>query len=212
MAKTALFDDPRTIRLIHHAARIFIERSYEAATVEDIASAASMGKASVYRIVGDKAALLNAVIAHATRHMVLACKVAFDPLRPAEEMLTEFAVGYITAMYRPFAGGLPFYQVARLMIAMGFSRPEVMQDFIAAYQADGVEPLVRYLQCRSDAGELAPTDRRDAVTFFQLIFYTDQALAYHETAPSPEVIAKTARYRVRRFLYGCALSDQAKAG
>lgn len=204
MTDADLFDDPRKVRLIHHAARIFIERSYETATVEEIASAAGVGKASVYRMIGDKADLLNAVMLHAARHMLSACRVILDPCRPAEEMLTEFAAAYIQAMYRPFAGGLPFYHVARLMIAVGFERPDVMQNFIAAYQKEGVQPLEDYLAARANAGELIPPDPRDAVTFFQLIFYTDKALAYHETAPSPAEIEETARYRVRRFLYGCS--------
>src|SRR5262245_41592658 len=95
----ASFDDPRWTRLIHHAARIFIARSYEATSVEEIAAAAGMGKATVYRLVGGKAELLDAVMRHATRHMLSACRVALDPVRPAEDMLTEFADAYIDAMY-----------------------------------------------------------------------------------------------------------------
>ena len=204
MTTISLYDDPRSVRLIHHATRIFIERSYETATVEDIASAAGMGKASVYRLIGDKADLLNAVMQHATHHMLSACCVALDPAQPADVMLGEFARTYITAMYQPFAGGLPYYHVARLMIALGFERPEVMQDFIAAYQAEGVQPLTIYLAARADAGELRSPDPRDAVTFFQLIFYTDQALAYHEQAPTAAEIADLAQYRVRLFLHGLA--------
>ena len=201
------FDDPRQTRLIHHATRIFIERSYETATVEEIASAAGMGKASVYRMIGGKAELLDAVMLHAARHMLSACRVVLNPARPAQAMLGEFAETYIAAMYRPFAGGLPFYHVARLMISLGFARPEVMQDFIAAYQAEGVRPLAAYLAARAEAGELNPPDTRDAITFFQLIFYTDQALAYHEEAPPAAEIAAMADYRVRLFLRGLERRD-----
>ncbi|WP_170304649.1 TetR/AcrR family transcriptional regulator [Croceicoccus estronivorus] len=204
MAGPEILDEPRRMRVIHHATRIFIERSFEAATVEEIALAAGVGKASVYRMTGDKAGLLDAVMAHAADHMISACGVALDPARPAREMLTQFAQSYIQAMYRPFAGGLPFYQVARLMIAAGFERPEVMRDFIAAYRDSGVRPLTAYLQARADAGELGTVDERDAVTFFQMVFYTDQALAYNETAPEPSEIAVMAQYRVDRFLNGCA--------
>ena len=204
MNHKAHWDEPRTMRLIHHATRIFIERSYDSATVEEIASAAGMGKASVYRLIGGKTDLLNAVMQHATQHMVHACNMPLDPARAAHDMLCEFAESYITAMYRPFAGGLPYYHVARVMISLGFQRPDVMQDFIAAYQRAGVEPLAAYLDARAAAGELSSIDPRDAVTFFQLIFYTDQALAYHENAPAPAAIAETARYRVGLFLHGCA--------
>lgn len=197
-------DDPRTMRLVHHATRIFIERSYDTATVEEIASAAGMGKASVYRLIGDKTDLLNAVMQHATRHMIQACSMPLDPARRAHDMLCAFAESYIAAMYRPFAGGLPYYHVARVMISLGFQRPDVMQDFIAAYQAAGVEPLAAYLAARAAAGELSSIDPRDAVTFFQLVFYTDQALAYHEDTPAPAAIAEAARYRVGLFLHGCA--------
>lgn len=192
------------MRVIHYAAGIFIERSYDTATVEEIAMAAGVGKASVYRMFGDKAGLLDAVMDHAARHMAAACAVRLDPARPAADMLTDFGETYIRAMYRPFAGGLPYYHVARLMIAMGFQRPDVMRDFIAAYRESGVLPLAAYLAARAAAGELGPVDEQDAVTFFQLIFYTDQALAFGEAAPPDETIRALAAYRVGRFLHGCA--------
>ena len=198
------FDDARWIRLIHHAARIFIARGYDAASVEDIADAAGIGKATVYRIVGGKAELLDAVMRHATQHMLSACSLPLDPTRPAEEMLTAFATDYIDAMYRPFAGGLPFYHVARLMISTSFTRPDDMRAFIAAYAKGGVKPLTAYLAARAEAGELsAPVTEDDAQTFFQLIFYTDRAIAFDEPRPSTHEVADMAQRQVRRFLYGC---------
>lgn len=197
-------DDPRWLRLVHHASRIFIARGYEAARVEEIAAAAGVGKASVYRMVGDKAGLVEAVMRHATAHFLSACRVALDPAQPAEAMLTRFAETYIDAMYRPFAGGLPYFHVARLMIAISFTRPEAMRDYIAAYVEAGVRPLAAYLAARVAAGELPAADEEDAVTFFQLVFYTDRAIAFAETAPPPHEIAAMARRQVRRFLYGVA--------
>ncbi|MGH6780912.1 MAG: TetR/AcrR family transcriptional regulator [Sphingomonadaceae bacterium] len=197
-------DDPRASRLVHHAARTFIARSYEGTSVEDIAAAAGVGKATVYRAIGGKAELLDAVMRHASRHMLSACRIPLDPARPAEEMLTEFAEVYIDAMYQPFAGGLPFYHVARLMISTSFTRPHDMRGFIHAYVEGGLKPLANYLVARATAGELPmPDDAEDeAATFLQLIFYTDRAIAFDETAPSRPEIAAMAHRQARRFLYG----------
>lgn len=200
-------DDPRWARLIHHAARAFIATGYDAVRVEEIAAAAGIGKATVYRMVDSKAELLDIVMEHATRHMLDACRVRLDPKRPAEAMLTEFGEIYITAMYRPFAGGLPYYQVARLMIATSFARPDDMRKFTGAYFEAGVTLLAAYLTARVDAEELPTLDADEAaVTFFQLIFYTDQAIAFAETAPPADAIAALAARRVRQFLYGVSAS------
>ncbi len=195
-------DDPRWSRLIHHAARAFIATGYDAVRVEEIAAAAGIGKATVYRMVDSKAELLDIVMEHATRHMLDACRVRLDPKRPAEEVLTEFGEIYIAAMYRPFAGGLPYYQVARLMIATSFARPD-MRKFTGAYFEAGVKSLAAYLTARAEAGEWPALDAdQAAVTFFQMIFYTDQAIAFAETAPPADEIAVLAARRVRQFLYG----------
>jgi len=207
-AGTRESEDPRRLRLILHAARIFIAKGYEGASVDEIADVAGVGKATIYRLIGDKTDLLKAVMADATRHMVSACRVVLDPDQPAEQMLTRFAETYIAAMYAPFAGGLPFYQVARLMISTSFTAPDLMRDFIGAYVDAGVKPLTAYLSARAAAGELATGDAEDAIAFFQIVFYTDRAIADRDVGPPLAKIAAMARRQVLRFLYGCSSADR----
>lgn len=190
--------------LIHHAARVFIARGYEHATLDEIADAAGIGKASVYRLVGDKANLLEAVMRHASEYIISACRIVLDRSVPAEEMLTRFAERYIAAMYEPFAGGAPFYQVARLMIAVSFDMPDLMHHYIDTYFERGVRPIAEYLAARTDAGELDSGDIEDAITFIQLIFYTDREIANRAAEIPAGGIHAVANRQVRRFLYGCS--------
>lgn len=93
--------------LIAAGARLFAERGYESATVEDLAEGAGVTKAMVRYHFVDKAGLYRAVIAEAIDFMVATVTPARDADRAPEDKLSAYVAALAEGIrQRPQIGGL----------------------------------------------------------------------------------------------------------
>jgi len=75
--------DAQRDQLLAAAARLFANQGYTATTMQQVAEAAGLGKATLYHYVRDKPALLAAIAGgHVARLEALVCEVAAESLPP----------------------------------------------------------------------------------------------------------------------------------
>jgi TetR/AcrR family transcriptional regulator len=104
MARTraTTYDDQRSL-ILARAAELFAERGYSAATMNDVAAACGMSKATLYHYFRDKQALLaNITLSHVQRLEALVAEVRAQRLSPADELRTlieRFMAAYADARH-----------------------------------------------------------------------------------------------------------------
>ncbi len=104
MARTraATYDDQRTL-ILARAAELFARRGYTAASMNEVAAACAVSKATLYHYVRDKHALLAQIAAeHVARLEALVREVKAQRLSPARELDTlirRFTAAYANAAH-----------------------------------------------------------------------------------------------------------------
>jgi AcrR family transcriptional regulator len=201
-------NDVRRARIIDHAMHAFMAQGYDGANIEDIAIAAGVSKVTIYRYFGDKAGLVADVIRIAAREMVVACRQQLELSGSIEQVLTAFAIRYITWMMHPI-GTRPFYEISRLVMEVSYHHPNIIRAWHDALLAGFADPLQTYIQGQIDQRVLAGDDARFLmVHFFQSLFYASAAIVAPAEgparAPAADHIADVAVRKVRLFLHGCA--------
>jgi AcrR family transcriptional regulator len=104
MARTraATYDDQRTL-ILARAAELFARRGYTAASMNEVAAACAVSKATLYHYVRDKHALLAQIAAeHVARLEALVREVKAQRLAPAAELdalIRRFTAAYADAQH-----------------------------------------------------------------------------------------------------------------
>ncbi len=100
--RTATYDDQRALILVR-AAELFARRGYTAASMNEIAAACNVSKATLYHYVRDKHALLAQIVAeHVARLEALVREVKSQRLAPAAELdalIRRFTAAYADAQH-----------------------------------------------------------------------------------------------------------------
>ncbi len=200
--------DRRRARILDHALTSFLANGYEGANIEDIAIAAGVSKVTIYRYFGDKAGLVGAVIRLAAQEMIAACRQPLDEAGSVEDVLTDFAIRYITWMNHN-VGTHPFYEISRLVMEVSYHHPEITRAWSATLARDMAHPLLAYIEKQVSRNLLGPENAAFLTShFFQSLVYASATiLAPTEGSlyipPSQHEIAAVARRKVRLFLRGC---------
>lgn len=140
-------------QVVEGARQVFLTDGYEGASVDDIARASQVSKATLYSYFPDKRRLFMEV---AQRECQRQADVAIARTRmsgPASEVLFDAA----TAMTKLFLSELG-RQTYRIAVAESERFPEVGQEFYESGPAVARAALTAYLQERIDAGELQIDD------------------------------------------------------
>jgi AcrR family transcriptional regulator len=100
--RAATYDDQRTL-ILARAAELFARRGYTAASMNEVAAACAMSKATLYHYVRDKHALLAQIAAkHVARLEALVTEVKSRRLAPAAELdalIRRFTAAYADAQH-----------------------------------------------------------------------------------------------------------------
>ena len=111
----------KTDEVLDAARQVFLERGFEAATVEEVAARAGVSKATVYSNFHDKDALLVAMIDRVTSESEVILSAAVAPLDEGgdlRERLTRMAAALARGVLRP-----EVVQLRRLAISTASSFP-----------------------------------------------------------------------------------------
>jgi TetR/AcrR family transcriptional regulator, mexJK operon transcriptional repressor len=175
------------------ARRVFLERGFDAATVDDIATSAGVSKATVYSNFHDKDALLAAMIDRVTSESaaILADVVGqLDESGSVEERLMR--------MGRSLARGvldLEIIQLRRLAISTAVAFPASAILYWHRGPASAIAVLERCLGVMVDNGELQISDVRvTAAQFAYSLLGPLQDRAMFEASYAPD------RAEVERYL------------
>ncbi len=138
-------------RILDAAAKVFLERGFEGASVDEIADVAHAGKPTIYARFPGKEALFNAVVAGNVREMTL----SFERIAPTgatiEERLASIGIGILRKVLMAKTVGL-----IRAAVAEARRFPGVADSVSRVGRERAIEAVAQLL------GELAEPDQLPA--------------------------------------------------
>jgi TetR/AcrR family transcriptional regulator, mexJK operon transcriptional repressor len=187
------------------ARRVFLERGYDATSVDDVAVAAGVSKATVYSNFRDKDALLAAMIDRVTAEAELILARAVAPLDedgPVRDRLMRAASLIAYGVLVP-----EVIQLRRLAISSAVEFPVSAAQYWTRGPAATIAMLRRHFQAMADRQELAITDVAGAASRFAYALVgplQDRAMFDPGFAPSKAEIARQVTATVDEFLRSSA--------
>lgn len=135
------------------AREVFMADGFEGASVDDIARAAGVSKATLYSYFPDKRLLFMEVAMQECTHMADRTVDMINDDLPIKETLTVAAREIVTFLVSRFA-----QQVFRICVAERDRFPELGRAFYAAGPENGRNRIAEFLECAVARGELVIDD------------------------------------------------------
>ncbi|MEZ5920786.1 MAG: TetR/AcrR family transcriptional regulator [Parvularculaceae bacterium] len=182
--------DPAKDEAILEAAKaLFLERGY-AASVDDIADAASVSKQTIYTRYAGKHELLAAVVAETANNLVEALTVGPAP-STTEETLSRFGERYVEVVFDERRVAM-----LRLIISEVSSFPELAELYFKSGPAFVHGRLADFLEREACAGRVVIEDPRAAASdFLGLIKGADHVATLVGVAEPVSASERTARVK-----------------
>ncbi|UCH28985.1 MAG: TetR/AcrR family transcriptional regulator [Myxococcales bacterium] len=138
----------------------FRDEGYECTSMDRIAELAGASKRTVYNHFGSKEALFQAVVARLFEAAAALKQVEWDPERPLEHQLADFARAK-TLMVEDEAS----LCLSRVVLGVFIKQPELIQEVLAR-AAEDENALVVWLRRAHDAGRLSVPNPELAASMF----------------------------------------------
>ncbi len=202
--ETAVIRGPKCRQVLEGARKVFMDRGYEGASVDEIARAAGTSKATLYSYFPDKRQLFEAVMQTETERTgeVMHAETAGEPV---EATLRRMAASFATFLFSPGA-----QEMFRVCIAEAGRFPELGAAFHASGPARARAKLIAYFEGAGERGELVIDDAETAADQFASLCKSGLFLRALLGAPPPteQEIDRIADEAVRTFLarYGVPAS------
>ncbi|OIO91949.1 MAG: hypothetical protein AUK03_10350 [Anaerolineae bacterium CG2_30_64_16] len=187
----------RTRQIIEAATAVFAAKGFDVATMEDIADAAGINKATIYLYLKNKDALIRAIAEQLFAQELAGLQAAHDLPGAATERLTA----YYESLIADEAEVLPLMPIFYEFCALGLRRDEVravISEFID--QVTGL--LESIIQDGIDSGEFAPTEARQAARALDALL--SGTLLHWVYAPEEVDVDAQLRYGIRLMFRGLA--------
>ncbi len=152
-AATILRTGRKFDQVLRGAREVFMADGFEGASVDDIARAAGVSKATLYSYFPDKRLLFTEVAQTECRLMSERILSMIDETKPAREVLTIAATQLTAFLVSDFA-----QQVFRICVAERDRFPELGKAFYEAGPKNGQRQMAEYLTKAVSKGELAVED------------------------------------------------------
>ena len=187
--------------MLETAMRLFLDRGYEAATVEEIAKTAGVAKRFIYARYDDKSELFGAAIEHAFMGKFEGVLRGFEPSwRGAEGDLYELGQKLVEIAIQPEPVALH-----RLFISSAPLFPHLARRFVERNRERALKEIERVFKFYADRGEIAfPHPQLVIEQFFISVVGIPQRLALLGLREGPEEQEQRLRIAVRLFVRGCA--------
>lgn len=185
----------RTAQIIEAATQVFAEKGFEGATMDDIAAAVGINKATIYLYFDSKDALIRAIAEAIFARELADLQAAYDFPGTATERLTA----YYEAMIADEPEVLPIMPILYEFYALGLRREDirvVIRDFISQ-AADLLEAIIEE---GIAVGEFAQTDARHAARALDALL--SGTILHWVYAPEEVDIDAQLRYGVRLVFRG----------
>ena len=195
-ADTALKRGPKCAQVLEGARKVFMDRGYEGASVDEIARVAGTSKATLYSYFPDKRQLFEAVMQ--TQCGRTGTVIDHEtPDESVETTLRRMAVSFSTFLFSPGA-----QEMFRVCIAEAGRFPELGAAFHASGPAQAHAKLVGFFEAARDRGDLAIDDPVTAAEQFAALCKAGLFLRALLGGPpaGPDEIARVANEAVTTFL------------
>lgn len=188
---------PKCAQVLEGARKVFMERGYEGASVDEIARAAGTSKATLYSYFPDKRQLFEAVMQSQCSVNTSVMHEATEADVPVEKVLHRMATSFATYLFSAGA-----QEMFRVCIAEAGRFPELGAAFHASGPARARARLVNYFEGAAARGELDIEDPEVAADQFSSLCKSGFFLRALLGAPCPseEEINRNADEAVRTFL------------
>ncbi|MDQ0349295.1 TetR/AcrR family transcriptional regulator [Ancylobacter vacuolatus] len=190
--------------IIDGARKVFFEKGFDGASMDEVARAAGVSKATIYVYFGSKEELFEALVlndrARSAEHLFVV-----DPsIGDVASLLHRIGISFMTMMVQP-----DHIRLVRMVIAIAEKFPRVGHAFFDAGPCHGGQRLASLLRQQADLGRLRiDDDLAAAYEFFNLCQSNSvKGLLFGVgEQPSPAQIEETVERAVRVFLayYGTA--------
>jgi TetR/AcrR family transcriptional regulator, mexJK operon transcriptional repressor len=187
--------------LLETAMRLFLERGYEAVSVEEVARQAGVAKRFVYARYGDKSELFAAAIEQNIMGKFEGALHAIEPSRRGVERgLYELGQKLVEIAIQPEAVTLH-----RLFVSSAPLFPEIARRFVERNRERALREVERVFKFYIDRGEIElPQPQLMIEQFLISVIGIPQRLALMGLRESPEEQDQRLRTAVRLFVRGCA--------
>lgn len=146
--------------ILDAATSAFRDEGYECTSMDRIAELAGASKRTVYNHFGSKDALFQAVVARLVDASVALEQLAWDPERPLEDQLADFAQAKAVLAEDPASLCL-----VRVVFGVFIKHPELVREVITR-STEQENSLVTWLRKAADAGRLEVPDPELAANLF----------------------------------------------
>ena len=146
--------------ILEAATAAFRDEGYECISMDRIAELAGASKRTVYNHFGSKEALFQAVVARLFDQAMALKRIAWDPDRPLEHQLADFARAK-TLLIEDQAS----LCLIRVVLGVFIKQPELVQE-VMTRSAEEENTLVTWLRHASEAGHLEVPDPERAANLF----------------------------------------------
>ncbi len=175
-------------QVLRGAREVFMADGFEGASVDDIARAAGVSKATLYSYFPDKRLLFMEVAQTECKRLAENVISMIDDSKPAREVLTITATQLTSFLVSDFS-----QQVFRICVAERDRFPELGMAFFEAGPQNGQRHMVEYLEKAVQKGELAIEDVQIAAEQFSELckvrIWTKAALGIQTSFSQPEIDA-----------------------
>lgn len=194
--------DIKRDKIVRSAAKLFLDKGYDAVSINDIIDVVGGSKGTIYSNFGSKEKLFEAVVAHMCADVTI--RIDTTPVGTIDQQLTRLAHSFLSKVLSP-----PILRFHRLMTSIGRTFPhagrlfydtgprtvhQILADWVARHQREG--------NIRDDV------DAHNLAVLFHDMLTGDHLLSWLTSAASEKDrlkrIEQTVRLSVMIFLQGCA--------
>ncbi|MCJ2010365.1 TetR/AcrR family transcriptional regulator [Methylobacterium sp. WL30] len=195
----------REARIVEVATRLFMERGFDATSIDAVAEAAGVSKPTLYSRYRDKRALFEAVLDERIREWLAPLSAAAETQaleanpRDAATVLDELSRNLLARAHAPGAAAL-----TRCIAAQAMQFPDLARLAYEEGWMRGVRAVGRLLTVMAARGQIAVDDAEIAADLFlNLVLGRSAKQALYGIAVDPEAQEKRRRAAVALFLAGC---------
>lgn len=150
-------DPAKDVAIVESAAFLFMERGFEATSMDAIASEAGVSKATLYARYPDKDALFREVIREKCESAVDPAGFAFDPSRSPRDVLIEIGTRFVGLVTSDEA-----ISMHRLLTAECLREPRLAELFFETAVLRMQARFAGWISAETEAGRLACPDPEGA--------------------------------------------------
>ncbi|MDF2233720.1 TetR/AcrR family transcriptional regulator [Albimonas sp. CAU 1670] len=154
-------DPAKRAQILHGAARVFLDKGFESASMEDVRRAAGVSKGTIYVYFSDKEELFEALIADKRDRIFAGLSAVLEQDLPLDEKLTRFG----EALCRILCSD-EVVAAQRIVIGAVARLPEMGERFYKVGPSHMKARLAEALAREVEAGRLAVPDPMMAATQF----------------------------------------------